>query len=164
MQAFAHQTRTDARSVVLLTGKDLTERQIVHQIPPSNTHIAWILGHLAWDCDALTAPPLGRKPTLPQSWNKLFAYKIEPIAYPSHYPPLAELLATYQEVVEDFAAHLERTPDERLGDPLPEDHPLQATFPRLGDLLSANSFHTGYHAGQITLLRRAQGLRAGFGI
>lgn len=164
MKALAGLTRSDARTVVLLVGKDLTPQQMVHQIPPGTTHIAWTLGHLAWDCDALAGPLIGRKPALSATWNKLFSYKVEPINYPSHYPALGELLSTYEEVIEGFAAHLEREPDHRLEEELPDDHPLRPTFPRVGDLLGANSFHTGYHAGQITMLRRAQGLRAGFGI
>lgn len=74
----------------------------------------------------------------------------------SRTPPLAELLARYEAMyleVRDFLAtlgpeDLAREPDGKAGHP---------SFGCLGSALAVISFHDGYHAGQLAMLRMALG-------
>ncbi|MCA9413782.1 MAG: hypothetical protein KC944_21375 [Candidatus Omnitrophica bacterium] len=46
----------------------------------------------------------------------------------------------------------------------PEQACINEGFPTVGALLDTGPIHSGYHLGQISLLRKIQGLSAGFGI
>lgn len=142
----------------------LTAENLVFQLPPSRTHILWTIGHLAWSRDRFLNGTLGATPVLPDSYGELFTFQTEPVADASAYPPLDEVLAQYQAAHEAGVARLGDMKDSDLARELPEESPIREVFPTVGALLGGTPFHEGYHAGQITLLRRAQGLEAGFGM
>ena len=47
--------------------------------------------------------------------------------------------------------------------PLPETHRFAKMIPTRGGVVSFTAMHTGYHLGQVSTLRRAQGLPSGMG-
>lgn len=164
LRSIASRLRTGTGMTVKVTGGDLTPRQAVFQLPPSKTHIVWLVGHLAWSTDSFVGPMLGRETTLPPAYRELFRFGTEPSADSNAYPALAELVEALQRVSEEAASHLESLDDSVLDQPVPEDSPAKDMFATIGAMLDMTAFHAGYHTGQIVLLRRAQGLPGGLGI
>lgn len=145
-------------------GEGLTAENLVFQLPSSRTHILWTIGHLAWSRDWFLNGTLGAAPALPDAYGELFAVQTQPLADASKYPALDELLGQYQAAHEAGVAQLGDMRDADLARELPEGSPIREIFPTVGALVCGTPFHEGYHAGQITLLRRVQGLDAGLGM
>lgn len=163
MQSHIQGIRFVAELLRRAVGTDLTDDQLVFTVGSSTSNIAWLVGHLAFSFDGLLGTALGLPPSMSPEQLEQFNEGDTPSTDPSDYPPVDELLAAAAAAVRKATDHLETLDDEVLAQPLPEGHPVAARFSSIGILLNALIFHTGYHTGQITLLRRAQGLAADIG-
>jgi len=143
---------------------DMTPEQAVHQPGESTSHILWNAGHLTWAIDHELNPSLGGQSILPQSYTDLFRIGSKPVSDPSLYPSAEELLANFRKVVNNAILLLNAMTDEDLSRPVSEQAAIKEVFPTVGALLDAGPVHSGYHIGQISLLRKIQGLSAGFGM
>lgn len=132
--------------------------QLTFHFAPSRTHILWSLGHLAWTYDVIYGLALGVTPQLPARHGELFAFATKPTDSVADYPSLDEVKAAAEASFDRIAAAVAALTEEQLAAPVPPSHPLAKFFPNLDVFLSMGSFHTGYHVGQIGLLRAAQGL------
>lgn len=137
---------------------------LIFSIAPSRTHILWLTGHIACALDWMSAGAMGAPVEVPQRFAPLFSIGSQPVPDASHYPPLGELMLLLNRAIEATIARTLALRDEELERPLPEEMPVAKFFPTVGDLLAGAAAHTTYHAGQIALLRRAQGLPSGLGI
>jgi hypothetical protein len=138
--------------------QDLTNAQLVHTLGASGTHILWSLGHLVWAYDFAMATALGLKPQCPPRYHELFAFSTHPAKDVAVYPPMAEMHRLANEGLARVCARMATLADAELAAPVPSDHPLAAYFPSLDHFLSMGAIHTGYHIGQVSLLRVAQGM------
>ena len=143
---------------------DLQDQHLTHQVLPSRSHIIWNVGHIAWAFDRVVRPALGLDPVMPESYVEMFAMGSQPVADRAKYPALDELRQAVGTAVDSFLSRLDSLTDSDLAKPLPDSSPIRELFPTLGAFLGATVFHTGYHAGQIALLRRVQGLPSGLGM
>lgn len=135
-----------------------TNEQLTFTQGSSRSHILWLLGHLVWAYDAAVGSSIGLKPMLPPRYSELFAFSTKPSTNVADYPPLEELLARANECFERACARIATLTEAELAAPLSPHHPLAKAFPSLDHFLSMGPFHTGYHLGQIGLLRAAQGM------
>lgn len=137
---------------------ELTPAESVAKIGKSHTHILWSLGHLLWSYEVATGAAIGLVPQIPASYTSLFAFSGAPTDNAADYPSVAELTAQVEASAKRLAEKIASLSDADLAQPLPAAHPLAPFFPNIDALLAMMPFHTGYHVGQIGLLRRALGL------
>lgn len=147
----------------LLHGQ-FSPEQLVFTLPNSSSHILWLTGHLAVTNDLALGPALGLAPTLPREAANMLTFGTRPVCDTASYEDFSHYRQILLDSYSRLAVHLETVDESRLFDPLPSDSVLSKLFPYSGSLLSMWQFHTGYHLGQITLLRRAQGLSGGIGM
>lgn len=147
----------------LLRG-NLTEEQLVFTLPNSSSHILWLTGHMAVTNDLALGPALGLQATLPREAAAMLTAGTRPVCDTATYEDFSNYRKVLLDSFERLAGHLDTVDEAKLAEPLPEGSALAQLFPYSGSLLSMWQFHTGYHLGQITLLRRAQGLEGGMGM
>jgi len=64
---------------------------LVFTLPPSRSHILWLVGHMAVSLDRISAMALGVPFVLPESYAPLFGMGSQPVADAAAYPPFGEL-------------------------------------------------------------------------
>lgn len=144
-----------------LEGK-LEAQHVTHCAGNSASNILWLAGHLAASLDGIASNMLGAAPVLPKSYEAKFGMGTKPSSNSADYPSLDELRRDLDAAATSVINALGCAPAGILEKPLPEGSPVSRIFPNVGVLLHAMVFHTGYHIGQISLLRSAQGLPTGF--
>ncbi len=74
---------------------DIPEEQMAAQPAPGMNHAAWVLGHLAYVFDSMTAV-WGQEPTMSKEWKQLFNVPSKPQPEREKYPSKAELWDAYE--------------------------------------------------------------------
>jgi hypothetical protein len=156
--ASLEQVRLFAR---LVTGVECTDTQRVYQVTPGSSHMTYLLGHVALAIDAIAVPALGGSPRLPKEFAALFMTGIKPEPDASKYPRWDALKGELEKSLDHLASVVGALTDRDLADPLPVDSPLAKFLPARVGVVPFVSLHTTYHLGQISTLRRAQGLASG---
>jgi uncharacterized damage-inducible protein DinB len=119
-------------------------------------HPAWIVGHIAATDDAFVSALSGGKPSLPESWDKLFGYKSEVVCDASVYPSRAELTEALGSTRTILKTWLETLSDEQLLEPIEGD--LSQFAKDRAMLMGTIAWHEGLHAGQLGVVRRSLGM------
>ena len=119
-------------------------------------HTAYVLGHIAWTEDMFLSSLSGRSPALPQAWGERFGMKMELSDDPSHYPEKEALVRAMVERRSAMVEWLGSLSAEALSAPIEGD--LAAFVPNRGALAGLLTFHESFHAGQVSVCRRAIGL------
>lgn len=128
---------------------------------PGGNHALWIAGHLAVSDDAFLTALGGATSPLPARWKELFGTGSKPSAKAGDYPELKEVLAALSERRQALVTWLKSLDEAKLRAPLPEDwKEFAATH---ADLATSLAWHEGVHAGQLTSIRKALGLKPLFG-
>lgn len=140
-----------------------TEPQLLYQVGESKAHTLWLLGHLVWTYDAIYASAFGLPPELPARFHQCFAAGLTPSASAGDYPSLSEIAEAGRTSFARVSARIATLTEADLAAPLPVGHPLGKFFPTIDAFLALGAIHTGYHIGQVSLLRRAQGLSSVLG-
>lgn len=153
MATFAHEVLVKAIS-------DFPPDKVTFQTSPTDNHLLWHLGHLAmdyhWFASALDGKPSG----VTEDVKKLFGMGSKPLPDAKVYPPLAELRKRFDEAWKRMAAAAESLRDEDAAKP-----PLVESGGFLKDRLDTvdkTAWHDGWHAGQLSGLRKALGLKGVF--
>ena len=137
---------------------DLSDRQMVEQPAGVPNHAAWTLGHIIYGCQEM-AGALGIEEWLPREWPTLFGTDTIPLADVSRYPNKSALLALLKESASRLENALLATNESALAQPLPDEQ-CREILPTMGHaLLQVMAAHTAFHAGQLSVWRRAIGLR-----
>ena len=149
-----------ARRVTLGLLEDIPEDQRLYQPFPGANHALWIVGHVAWDDNFFLTTLGGKQTDFPPAWNELFragsVLQQEPAAYPS----LAEIRQQLDARRADWIGWFKSMDGDELVTPLPEDY---QTFARdRAALMPSIAWHEGLHAGQLTVVRKALGLKPKF--
>jgi len=143
---------------------DYSVEQLTFHVGHSKSNIVWLVGHLATSYDRVVNPGLGVKPSLPDDLAAKFSFGVEPSDIPADYPPFDQLLAHLQRRMEIALSALDEMTDEAVHKPLPEGSMAATMFKSLERLIAGTMFHLSYHTGQISMLRRAQGMKSGLGM
>lgn len=141
--------------------KDFPESKAAHQPCPSDNHLLWHLGHLAvtyeWFAAALDGKPKGGN----EAVDKLFASGSKPVADAKAYPPVKDVRARFDAAWTRLMNAAESLRDEDAAKPaLVEGGGFLKD--RL-DTVDKAAWHDGWHAGQISGLRKALGLKPMWG-
>lgn len=131
---------------------DLSESEMCVQPPGVPNHAFWTLGHLITGCQGI-ATELGTDPWLPPDWEATFGYGSSPVADSARYPTKVEMLAQLDDSAQRLKDALLSAGEEALRRPVDD-----VTFHTWGSvLLQVLVGHTSYHAGQLSVWRRALG-------
>jgi hypothetical protein len=147
---FAHDSTT-----ALLA--DWPEDKLTFQPSPTDNHALWTIGHLAATYQWFATLLDGTRAPLPDNYYTLFGTGSKPVADPAAYPPAAEVRAHFNRAYQRFVDLAARI------------RPADAAKPTIGDshgfcrdradVLDKAAWHEGWHAGQLSSLRRALGLK-----
>lgn len=131
---------------------DLSEEEMVEQAPGMPNHATWTLGHIIHACHAMAAE-LGADPWLPEDWESVFGYGSIPLPEVKEYPGKAEMQSLLADASTRLCDALRSAGASALGRRLEDED-----FPTMGHiLLQVIVAHTAYHAGQLSVWRRAMG-------
>lgn len=137
---------------VSLNVEGMSEAHSLVQPPGDGNCANWVLGHLTavhkQFAALLGAEPVWEHPSLERAGKT-------PITEAQQAIPWGTMVARFLDSEARILQAMERLPEERLADPLPD--PFGGTTPRIG-LLAVIAFHQIYHAGQLALSRRIGGL------
>lgn len=124
-------------------------------------HATWIAGHIALTDNYFFKTVGGQPGALPESWESLFGMGSKCESSSDAYPAWDEIIAAMHErrttLIDWFGA---MSADE-LAEPLTDD--LQEFAPNRAALMPAIAWHEGFHAGQLTAVRRSLGMESMFG-
>ena len=132
-----------------------TPEQWVHQVDPSANHALWVTGHLASADNFFISMLDASKVAEKEGYGTLFGMGSKPVADPSAYPSVDEVLAYRKERREVLLSIVDGLSDEDMATPTPEGTPEM--FGTYGRVLSMAAWHEGVHAGQVSIARRALG-------
>lgn len=149
-----------SRSMVLKTIRDIPDEMLIHQPSAVNNHALWILGHLAVTDDWLAGILMGEESVLPPEYAKLFGYgsRVDPSA--DAYPPISEVRLHFMEMRERLMLWLGSIEGSQLEEPIGEAGKGFATT--IADALGKTAWHDGWHAGQLSTIRRSLGMESAF--
>ena len=124
-------------------------------------HATWIAGHIALTDNYFFKTVGGQSGALPESWESLFGMGSKCVSSSDAYPAWDEIIAAMHErraaLIDWFGA---MSADE-LAEPLSDD--LREFAPNRAALMPAIAWHEGFHAGQLTAVRRSLGMESMFG-
>lgn len=137
--------------------RDFPEDQALFAPFAGANHATWILGHITWVDDTVLQLWGGRATGLPANWPDLFAWKSAPETDAGRYPSFSDMknhLHERREVLVGWFGTLDdATLRSRLGGELD-------WFARsIGHLPGSIACHENMHAGQLTVVRKALGLK-----
>jgi hypothetical protein len=149
-----------AHDMIVKMISDFPAEKAAFQTSPTDNHLLWHLGHLAidyhWFASALDGKPAGTT----DEEKKLFGMGSKPVPDAKAYPPLSELRKRFDAGWERMAAAAESLRDEDGAKPTMIE---SGGFlkDRL-DVVDKSAWHDGWHAGQLSGLRKALGLKGVF--
>lgn len=121
-------------------------------------HALWTLGHLAVSAEdfaliaglAITPPPEG--------YRRLFANGSVPSPNAADYPPADEVVQWFERTARELIEEAKKLTDAEWSQPAARGQPPFARIRMHG--LTRAAWHEGWHVGQLSLLRRALGMKA----
>ena len=145
-----------SRSCTLKMVEDIPPDKLCHQPAPGANHALWVLGHLACTDDFFATALGGRESLIDDAWNKMFGMGSKPQDDPSAYPSLDEILDLLKKTREAMLETFEAMGEEKLQEQTPEEWRVFA--PTYAATMASVAFHEGFHAGQVSAVRRSLGL------
>jgi uncharacterized damage-inducible protein DinB len=140
--------------------KDFPEDKATFQPTPLSNHALWTMGHLAVTDQWMLKMFGDDKTRLPPRYGPMFGYSTKPSAAASAYPSFAEVRRQFDAMHEAILAAARAASDASLEVPLGEKG---GGFADDGlDALYKTVWHEGWHAGQLSQLRRELGLKGVF--
>ena len=141
--------------------EDIPADKLCHQPLGNTNHALWVLGHLACTDNFFLTSLAGRDPVIDESWNALFGMGSEPTEDPAAYPSPDEVKAGLDRARKAFLDWFQSLDERQLQEPLPEE--LRGFAPNYAGVMSSVAWHEGFHAGQLSAVRRSLGLPRAFG-
>ncbi len=141
--------------------EDIPEDKVCFQVCPGANHAMWVLGHLATTDDHFLSSVGGKESRCGEKYKALFGMGSTPTGSPSDYPPIDEIKEIVHERREALAAWFGSMSEEQLAQPLSGDAAFFAA--NHGALMSTIAWHEGLHSGQLTMIRKALGIKPKMG-
>jgi uncharacterized damage-inducible protein DinB len=124
-------------------------------------HALWIAGHLACTDDWFVAEFGGGKAKIPEAWQKIFGMNSIANADSKSYPPIAEVMKALDASHAAVIKWVGSLSAEQLQKAMPKE--WEAYAPTMANVPMFAAWHEGYHAGQLSAVRKGLGLPAAFG-
>jgi hypothetical protein len=140
---------------------DLTDEQLVYRVDGKGSHILWLTGHITLALDLFFGIPLGTDRMVSRNFMTLFMTGREPTSEASDYPPFEELKQGVGLVIGVLESRVRSMTDDDLLEPFPKDSPIAKFSTHPDEHLHNAIYHTAYHLGQISMLKKQQGLPTG---
>lgn len=151
--------RFQAEGSKLMTASLLADMQDAPLTFPTlngGNHPTWVAGHLAYSESNLVSHILYGEENPLIAWKERFGRGSEPVAEPTAYPPLADLLARWDEVRVRTLQILDSLTDADLDQPAASPPPgREEFFGTFGKVFSMVAMHPLMHRGQVADARRA---------
>jgi hypothetical protein len=145
-----------ARRCTLKLVDGIPPDRLCHQPVPNANHALWVLGHLACS-DGFFATHLGdHEPVIDEKWSELFGMGSKPINDPGAYPSLEEVMAGLERARQAILETFQAMGEQKLMSPTPDD--WQVFAPTYAAVMGSVAFHEGFHAGQLSAVRRSLSL------
>jgi uncharacterized damage-inducible protein DinB len=138
--------------------QDMSDAPLTFPTPAGGNHPLWVLGHIVVaESKLIHDIALGRGHALAH-WMDIFGPGTTPVADPSVYPPLDEVLRAFQRTRAATLEALSKLDDADLDRPSaacpPDLAPILGT---LGKCFFIAIYHMAVHTGQVADARRAAG-------
>ena len=137
---------------------DVAAGDMVAQPKGIANHPAWVIGHITFTCQLLGGV-IGVPRWLPADWAKRFGTGSVPVADIAVYDTKENALAMLADMQSRITRAVEALDDARFDQPFP-DPSYHHVFPTVRHALTQVLVgHTAMHVGQVTVWRRAMGLK-----
>jgi uncharacterized damage-inducible protein DinB len=150
-----------AHDIVVKLCGDFTSDQALYQPTPTDNHLIWQLGHLAHSYSWFRSMLDGVMTPVPENYQKLFGMGSKPQGVASEYPTLDEVRSQFEHTWNALIATARLLSESDLMQPPAADSGGMAKTK--AEMLLHLAWHDGWHAGQISSLRRAAGLKGIWG-
>ncbi len=127
------------------------------QLAPNGVHALWIVGHLAVSDEWIHGMIEPIESILPSRFRSLFGHNRTAVDDPSRYPELASLRPLFDRTRQNLIRCVMRAEAAALNRPLGDEGAGFAETPL--DAVNKIHWHEGWHAGQLSDLRRELALR-----
>jgi len=151
---------TMAQDALLQFIADIPADKLTWAPVPGGNHALWVVGHLVWTNGLILAALGGPGGLVPDDYTARCGAGSQPTPDAAAYPSLDELTALLRKTDETLGTWYRALSDEQLVAPVPEN--LRGFAPTRTGLLGALAWHMGLHAGQVTVIRKALGLKPKF--
>ena len=145
-----------ARRCTLKLVDGIPPDKLCHQPVPNANHALWVLGHLACSDDFFATHLGGQKSVIDEKWPELFGMGSKPIDDPSAYPSLEEVMTALERARQSMLETFQAMGEQKLLSSTPDD--WQPFAPTYATVMGSVAFHEGFHAGQVSAIRRSLGL------
>jgi len=145
-----------ARRSTLKMIDDIPAGKFCHKPVDGANHALWVLGHLAVTDDWFACTLASRESVIDESWGPLFGMKSEPSDDPTIYPSIDEIKSALERARQSLLTGFESLGEQQLQGPVPEE--LEGFAPNVGGAAYTLAWHEGFHAGQLSAVRRSLGL------
>ncbi len=120
-------------------------------------HPSWVIGHLAFSCQALGGE-IGLSQWLPTTWGERFGTGSVPVADATRYDDKDDLLQILHDAQSRITRAVKQLSGSQLDEPLP-DETYRILLPTVRHAITQVLIaHPSNHIGQLTIWRRAMGL------
>lgn len=139
------------------TFADFPADKALFQPSPTDNHMLWHMGHLAVNYDWFASAIDGKSSIASKTDYERFGMGSKPVSDPAAYPSLPDVRRLYDTTWQRFIAAAESLSEADATRPAcVESHGFLAD--RL-DAVNKAAWHDGWHAGQVSGLRKALGLK-----
>jgi len=136
---------------------DVRPTDMVAQPNGIMNHPSWVIGHLAFSCQALGGE-IGLPEWLPTAWAELFGTGSIPVADTVMYDHKGELLEILHDAQSRITHAVKRLNDSQLDEPLP-DEKYRVILPTVRHaIIQVLVAHSANHIGQLTIWRQVMHL------
>jgi len=137
--------------------EDVRPTDMVAQPNGIMNHPSWVIGHLAFSCQALGGE-IGLPAWLPTAWAERFGTGSVPVADATVYDDKDESLRILHDAQSRITHAVKRLNDSQLDEPLPDEE-YRVILPTVRHAVTQVLIaHPANHIGQLTIWRRAMGL------
>jgi hypothetical protein len=159
--ARAAQAATNAHDILAKLIAEFPEDKAAYQSTPAENHLLWHVGHMIvtyqWFAAGLDGQPVG----VSEQDNALFGMGSKPNPDARAYPSLASLRTRFEAAWKRFSTAAHALRDEDAGKPATIDS--NGYLKDRLDVVEKCAWHDGWHAGQISTLRKSLGLKPMWG-
>jgi hypothetical protein len=136
--------------------QDLSDEDLLIRPTTEANHMAWQLGHLITaEHNLINMVCPGLMPELPEGFAERYTKETSKLDDPSAFHTKQEYLDAMKQQRDGTLAALDKTSDEALENPTPEE--VQEYAPTIGATFALQPMHWMMHSGQWAIVRRKLG-------